>query len=343
MVNEVFPNIYTIEVPLPHNPLKALNAYVIKGEDRHLLIDTGFNDPQCFQALIRGLQQAKVPIEQLDIFITHLHADHCGLAASFPPSESRIVWASAEDSAIINDMVTKPELWDEFIFSLHQHGCDENTLSALTTHHPAKKYAPSEKINFTIAKEGDLLRYGSYEMQVLEVPGHTPGHLALYLPEVKILFGGDHILAKITPNIAYWPTMKDALASYLESLDKVYKLDIKCTLPSHRTFITDTHTRIAELKKHTEVRLQEICDILKSGHSMTATEVATKMHWHIKYDTWEDINPAQRWFAINEALSHLEHLVNIGKLSKEERDGKFYFKLLPTSFSALKLVRSLFK
>ena len=45
MTEELYPGIYKIEIPLPRNPLKMLNSYCIKGESRHLLIDSGFNRP----------------------------------------------------------------------------------------------------------------------------------------------------------------------------------------------------------------------------------------------------------------------------------------------------------
>lgn len=41
------PDIYRIEVPLPNNPLRYLNSYVVRGRDRFLVIDTGFNRPEC--------------------------------------------------------------------------------------------------------------------------------------------------------------------------------------------------------------------------------------------------------------------------------------------------------
>jgi glyoxylase-like metal-dependent hydrolase (beta-lactamase superfamily II) len=47
MIDEVLPNIYRIEVPLPRNPLRAINSYVIKGDDRALIVDTGMNREEC--------------------------------------------------------------------------------------------------------------------------------------------------------------------------------------------------------------------------------------------------------------------------------------------------------
>ena len=34
MIVESYPNIYRLEIPLPNNPLKALNSYIIKSEDK---------------------------------------------------------------------------------------------------------------------------------------------------------------------------------------------------------------------------------------------------------------------------------------------------------------------
>ena len=39
--------------------------------------------------------------------------------------------------------------------------------------------------------EGDVIRLGDHEIQVLHTPGHTPGHVALFDPESKSLFTGD--------------------------------------------------------------------------------------------------------------------------------------------------------
>jgi len=44
-------------------------------------------------------------------------------------------------------------------------------------------------------REGDLVRIGAFEAQVLEVPAHTAGHIAYYLPEAGIAFVGDTLFA----------------------------------------------------------------------------------------------------------------------------------------------------
>lgn len=55
MYTQIEENIYSIYVPLPENPLRNLNSYLIKGEGgRSLLIDTGFRRDECREALLAG-------------------------------------------------------------------------------------------------------------------------------------------------------------------------------------------------------------------------------------------------------------------------------------------------
>ena len=75
MVTQVAPNLYRIPVPLPGNPLRNLNAYLIRG-DRNLLVDTGFRQEECRTALKAGLAELGVDMADTDIFLTHLHSDH---------------------------------------------------------------------------------------------------------------------------------------------------------------------------------------------------------------------------------------------------------------------------
>lgn len=82
-------------VPLPGNPLKNLNAYLIRGP-RNLLVDTGFRQEACRQALAAGLAELEVSMADTDIFLTHLHSDHAGLAPEFLAPTSRI-FVSATD------------------------------------------------------------------------------------------------------------------------------------------------------------------------------------------------------------------------------------------------------
>ncbi len=73
MVDEIMKRLYRIVVPLPNSPLKDLNSYVIKGEDRNLIIDTGFNRSVCYEAMQKGVAELGIDLEQ-DRFYADPHA-----------------------------------------------------------------------------------------------------------------------------------------------------------------------------------------------------------------------------------------------------------------------------
>ena len=80
MTESVLPGLYRIPVPLPGNPLKELNAYLLRGNERSILIDTGFRQEECRSALFAGLEELGCQGQPVDVLLTHLHSDHSGLA-----------------------------------------------------------------------------------------------------------------------------------------------------------------------------------------------------------------------------------------------------------------------
>ena len=90
MVEELLPNLYLIRIPLPGSPLGWVNSYVIKGLDRNLVIDTGLNRRECLEAMQAGLGEIEVDLKKTDFYITHMHADHIGLASRLVEDNSTI-------------------------------------------------------------------------------------------------------------------------------------------------------------------------------------------------------------------------------------------------------------
>ena len=67
---EIAPGIFLIKVPLPENPLKQLNSYLILDEDRPTLVDVGFNRIECEQVLRRALDDFGLDFQDIDVLAT---------------------------------------------------------------------------------------------------------------------------------------------------------------------------------------------------------------------------------------------------------------------------------
>ena len=321
MIDEVRPRIFRMEIPLPANPLKAINSYVIKGEDRFLMIDTGMNRSECLEVMESSLKELRIDLEKTDFFVTHLHADHLGLISELARPSSKVYFNSPDA-----EVIREASHWEKMAEAAFLNGFPEEDLQEAIKRHPGRGYHASSPVDLTLLKEGDSVRIGSYDFSCVETPGHTPGHMCLYEKQNRFFFSGDHILNDITPNISVWSEREDPLRQYLKSLDKIIPYDIDWVLPGHRAPFQNHRRRIAELKEHHEIRTEEVASILRRG-SRTAYQVASEMTWDIDCESWEDFPLPQKWFAGGEAMAHLKFLQGLGRVIREQREGKYFFRL----------------
>jgi len=321
VIEEILPNLYKLEVPLPRNPLKAINSYVIKAKGQSLIIDTGMNRRECMDVLSAGLKELDVDLNKADFFITHMHADHSGLVSSLATDTSTIYFSQA-DAAIINS--PSVSYWEEVAEFARLNAFPEDDFKRALENHPGIKYKTKGPLDFSIVKEGDTISIGDYLFRCIETPGHTKGHTCLYEPTKKLFISGDHILIDITPNISLWSNEGNPLEEYLRSLDKVYDLDVKLVLPGHRGTFRNFRERIQELKRHHQTRANEVLSILNKG-SQDAFQVASQMSWDMDYEFWDLFPSAQKWFATGEAIAHIKYLEEKGKVQSEVQGQRVVF------------------
>ncbi|MGC8622054.1 MAG: MBL fold metallo-hydrolase [Caldisphaera sp.] len=308
---EILPNLFKVEVPLPRNPLKAVNSYIIKA-DKPLVIDTGFDMDLCYTTLTSALNKVGIDFRHADYFITHLHADHIGLAGRLTDK----VYMSEIDAKIFYSEKSNLKNWYEHLEYLWINGFPKDYSEKILDIHPGIKYSGNfSNVSFITVKDGEGLDYADYHLKAVLTPGHTPGHMCLYDEEKKVLFSGDHILFDITPNISYWKG-HESLGEYLKSLDKIYALEVSLTLPGHRNYSKDVKKRILELKEHHKKRLNEIINALKDGPK-NAWQIAKYISWDLKYNDWEQIALTQKWFIVDETIAHLHYLENKGIITGE--------------------------
>lgn len=316
-IEKVLPGIYRIPVPLTGNPLKELNSYIVCGEGgRNLLVDTGFHTEECRQAVLDGLSLLGIRMEDTDILLTHLHADHAGNAPELICEGGKVYIGEIDQklltgferlSAANNSHVMK---WKRF----KEHGVREQIIDEMFAKAPSRTMAGREGvIEYTPVRDGEELKAGPYTLRAIHTPGHTPGQMCFMIEDTGAMLLGDHVLFDITPNITDWDQVEDSLGDYLQSLDKIDRYEVTIPLPGHRK-PGDFHARIAELKRHHEYRLQECMEIVKNLEHAQLYDIAGRMKWKIRAADWDTFPAGQKWFALGECLAHLDHLVKTGQL-----------------------------
>ncbi len=309
MTTEVVKDIFRIQVPLPENPMKLLNSYLIKGNDQNLLIDTGFNRPECRRAIDEGLEAAGATLDQTDIFLTHLHADHSG-QVFYLKNERNRAYAEKREAGVVN-MLKDDAYWYHIYREFHKQGLRMDFDEAMRTH-PGRMWRPDDTVDFTLVTDGQILTVGDYRLRCVVTPGHSPGHCCLYDEEKGILFSGDLILGDITPNLCYELWLEDPLTEYLKSLNIVEALDIRRIFVAHRGMLMDAYARIASLREHHTKRCNEALQVLKRRGPLDSWSAAAHMSWDIDAKNWEGFPPSQKWFATGEADAHMIFLLHNG-------------------------------
>jgi cyclase len=76
---------------------------------------------------------------------------------------------------------------------------------------------------------GDLtLRVGNHTFELLHTPGHTPGQIAVHVPEERVVFTGDTIFSECQT----W-LMGSNVTQWLSALDRIAALDVDWVIPGH--------------------------------------------------------------------------------------------------------------
>ena len=312
---KIFNNVYRIPVPLPGNPMRELNAYVIRGKGQSLLIDTGFRLDACREALRAGLAELGIAREETTILLTHMHADHAGLAPEFV-GEGNFIMISAADRVVLDLYSGHNREGEEGLTRLFiAAGFPQDELRTIASSNPALSLAAVDAATYEELQDGQVLTFGGLKLHCILMPGHTPGHMCYYLEDEALMFTGDHVLFDISPNITAWEFVEDSLGNYLDSLRRIRGYEVRLPLPSHRK-TGDMKKRVDALIVHHERRLDEVIRVLREAPGLNAYEMAGRMTWSIRTKGWADFPLTQKWFAVGEALSHLDYLRVRGQITR---------------------------
>ncbi|WP_080797623.1 MBL fold metallo-hydrolase [Arabiibacter massiliensis] len=310
------PDVFEIKVPFANVSTSATNCFVVMDGGEALVVDTGAPTDEGAGVLDAALDELGVDRARATFFLTHLHLDHAGLVDRVVPEGAPLLMSAVDFDAVRASRASTA--YDASRRRLVAEGVGASDASGYARYAVEPPLFDPERVRATFVSEGDEVPVGRFRFQVIEVPGHTPGHLALFEPDSGILFGGDHVLFVISPGIAPSPDGADSLQAYLDSLAKVRALGCSRLFVSHGEPRDDFAERIDWLEAHHRERLEEAAGIVAAHPGLTGEQVVRRIKWNVPHDAWEDISFVQRWCILMEGLVILDHLADRGLVRREE-------------------------
>jgi glyoxylase-like metal-dependent hydrolase (beta-lactamase superfamily II) len=313
-----------IRMPLPF-ALDHINLWLLRDGPGYTVVDCGVSRPetiaaweQVFTNVMRGAGVSRV-------LATHCHPDHVGLSGWLCDRFDAPFWATAGEFAFARMMaaalpgVDGPAAVPHF----ERHGlADEALLEQMRSrrnYYPS--LVPAVPAAYTRLQDGQLVRIGKHDWQVITGFGHSPEHASLYCASQGLLISGDMVLPRISTNVSVFAVEPEAnpVDQYLQSLRRYEGLPADTlVLPSHGRPFRGLAERIRQLQDHHAARLQEVRDACAEPRS--AMDIVPLMFRR-------PLDAHQLSFALGEALAHLHQLWHAGVLERVRgADGIFRFE-----------------
>ncbi|MFD0071248.1 MBL fold metallo-hydrolase [Streptomyces sp. NPDC127166] len=196
-------------------PFPDANTLLLHGR-QPALVDTGFVGHAEETAAWARAQAGRIGL----VVNTHWHSDHVGGNALLQAGGAAVAAGAPEAEAI----------------SRRDPGC----CAAEYLDQPVAPYTVDMSLD-----DGQVLRLGDTDWEVVRTPGHTPGHLALWQPEERLLVVGDALSDYDVGWVNLALDGPGTAATALASLQRMADLEPRLVLPSHGPVPADTGAAFA--------------------------------------------------------------------------------------------------
>lgn len=306
----VLDGVWSIPIPLVGTALASVTLYVVRHREGVLLVDAGYDHPECWTALVDGLAAAGArPEDVTAVLLTHQHPDHVGLANRIREASGAWIGIHPLD-ALDERRRTHGTFIEQLETELRLAGVPGAIREEMVeSSRQLSKHAHDLHADRMLA-DGELIRVGGAELEVVGSPGHTRGHVCFLDRGRRLLFGGDLLLASGEVQLGLVSTPEDDPVAQLQSsIRRVSALGVDLLLPGHYGRIDDLAGRGAAVAAELEARLAQTIEVVRALPGSTGWEVSEAFAWE---RPWAKQGTTARRFAVMQVMGWRRRLVSLG-------------------------------
>jgi glyoxylase-like metal-dependent hydrolase (beta-lactamase superfamily II) len=215
-LEEIVPGLYGLTIRGAGLPY--VNAYVVRGPDGVVIVDTGLpRRVASFARAVSALGRTREDVRA--IVLTHHHIDHTGSVHPMATATGASVLVHPADRAVIMGDAPPP--------AANRDTAVRRVLAPLFDRFQPRRVPPAA---VRTVEHGAVIGDAGVDLEVVHTPGHTPGHISLHIPAWRALIAGDaaaNVAGRLAPPVGIFTEDRREMRASIERLAGI-EFDVAC-------------------------------------------------------------------------------------------------------------------
>jgi glyoxylase-like metal-dependent hydrolase (beta-lactamase superfamily II) len=290
MMNEIVPGLIRLE---EIDGTRLLCQFLLYSDEQLTIVDAGLPSSP-FSTIVPAIEELSLERPHITLVLTHPDADHCGGTASL-----RAAYPGLRTLAHEFDV---PPLGNPGGTIAHRYEAFAQTdglrMDRLARARATARFGAEFEVDERITGE-TWFDQGDARAAIVHIPGHSDGHVGIWLPETRTLIAGDALMGYGIRNCdgsLLYPPQFFSRALYEATLDRVEAMDVDILLCAHEapmsgaavaTFIDDSREAVRILEA-------DVVNALRTGQETLGDlcQSVSTTYPGFSPDRWMDLAPS---------------------------------------------------